>query len=114
MNGKLLTLVGLSLFCAAAITAKASAPHTLNFQSVTVSYSRADLAQPEGVAALYVRLEQAAKTVCHERGVRDWMVYPPFRRCYERAIDGAVELVNSPELTALRRSKTQQRDVTRR
>ncbi|MBV8804026.1 MAG: UrcA family protein, partial [Sinobacteraceae bacterium] len=69
MNGKLLTLVGLSLFCAAAITAKASAPHTLNFQSVTVSYARVDLARPEGVAALYVRIEQAAKTVCHERGV---------------------------------------------
>lgn len=102
MNRKHGTLMGLSLFCAAAIAAQAHAASTLNFQSVTVSYVRSDLAHPEGVAALYARIEQAAKRVCHERGVRDLVVYPPYRACYEHAIDWAVEQVDSPALTTLR------------
>ena len=94
------------LLCAApfmatgAIAAPAEEPMHL-------SYVKADLAGPEGAKALYLRIQNAARMVCHMPDKRELMKWEVYQRCYDGAVAYAVEQVNASELTALHRRKTQ-------
>jgi UrcA family protein len=67
--------------------------------SETVNYSDLDIDTPAGAAALYSRLEVAARHVC--RALQSPGV--PFQMgvCRQQALDGAVKNVNRPNLSAL-------------
>jgi len=75
--------------------------------SIAVSYAPADVTRPEAAKALYLHIQRAAKMVCREPDIRDLTGYSVYQRCYDRAVDDAVEKVNVTTLTALHRSKTQ-------
>jgi UrcA family protein len=75
--------------------------------SIAVSYAPTDVTQPEAAKALYLHIQRAAKMVCREPDIRDLAIYSAYQRCYDRAVDDAVEKVNVTTLTALHRSKTQ-------
>jgi UrcA family protein len=74
-----------------------------------VKFSDLDLSKPEGIAALYGRIERSARLVCKDAS-SPWDAgrVETFQRCYQAAIQDAVATVNQPQLTALHRSKTSQ------
>jgi UrcA family protein len=61
----------------------------------------------EGAKALYLRIQRAAKMVCHAPDIRDLPKWKVYQRCYDSAVDDAVAQVGASALTALHRSKTQ-------
>lgn len=113
MNRNRGTLTGLAaaplmtaLLCTAAFVTTGAIAAPPSRESVHVSYVAADLAQPEAAAALYLRIQRAARRVCHEpdlRMLRDHLLY---QQCYDKAVDDAVANVNATALTALHRSRT--------
>jgi UrcA family protein len=74
--------------------------------SITVKYSRADLATEKGAEILYARLKRAAKLVCPETEYRDLVRFIRAKGCYETALANAVERVKQPRLTALHAQQT--------
>jgi UrcA family protein len=64
----------------------------------TVSYRDLDLSTAQGAQALYGRIESAAREVC--RGTE----FSDFDACRARAIEGAVNDVGNPLLSAASRS----------
>ena len=118
MNRNLGVPLVVGLLCTAAFTATGAiaseqADNTVRvndplnvIESLAVSYAPTDLTRPEAAQALYLHIQRAAKMVCHEPGLRDLAVYSAYQRCYDRAVNDAVEKVNVNTLTALHRSKT--------
>jgi UrcA family protein len=73
-------------------------------RSVTVRYAELDLAKPQGVEALYMRIGGAARRVCRADSslrLRDRVN----SSCYQDAIGRAIEQVSLPALTDLHRAK---------
>jgi UrcA family protein len=74
----------------------------------TVTFGDLNLGSPQGIAVLYSRLKNAARTVCEQdsieiNSVRDvWEA----KRCQKAALDRAVLTINSPPLSQLHASKT--------
>lgn len=101
------SIVAISLAAALtgySVSARAVAS-AVKVRSVTVRYAELDLAKPQGVEALYIRIEGAARRVCGADSsvhLRDRMN----RNCYENAIGRAVKQVGLPTLTAMHRAKT--------
>jgi UrcA family protein len=96
-------MTGLSaLLCTAALMATGAVA-----DSIHLSYVTTDLSRPEGAKALYWHIQRAARLVCHAPDVRDLPAWEVYQRCYDRAVDNAVEQVGASALTALHRSKTQ-------
>src|SRR5262245_11073715 len=104
MNRKQGTSIGLAILCTAAVMASGAmaAPTT---DTVSVRYVTADLATPDGAAKLYRHIRRAAKLACHQPNVHELTEYRLYEQCFERAVDAAVDKVNSSALTALHRSK---------
>lgn len=73
-------------------------------RSEKVSYADLNLTTPAGAAALYGRIEGAARRVCGPDNILgrhfEW------KACFKSAIAGAVNKVNSPMVTAVHESKT--------
>ena len=68
-------------------------------RSVSVRYADLDLASAAGAAALYQRLQGAARVVC---GYADEMAMVTYvNRCNHSAISHAVSSVNAPLLSAI-------------
>jgi hypothetical protein len=93
---------------AAALTGYSVSAHAvtsaLKARSVTIRYAELDLAKPQGVEALYIRIGGAARRVCRADSslrLRD----PVSSNCYREAIGRAVKQVNLPTLTALHQAK---------
>ena len=106
MNRKRGTLTGLAVLGMAALTTGAVAAPDVQ-DSVNVSYVPAALVQPEAAQALYLRIQRAARSVCHEPDIRDLETTRLYRSCFAKAVDNAVAKVDATALTALHRSKTQ-------
>jgi len=96
-----------ALLCTAAFAATAAIASPLAVDSINVSYVATDPTQPEGARSLYLRIQQAARAVCHEPDIRDLTAHTAYQRCYARAMDDAVAKVDATALTALHHSKTQ-------
>jgi UrcA family protein len=98
---------------AAASTAEpAVKADALVIQHVTVSYRDLDLAAPAAARTLYVRIENAAHSVCDDDHSADLHRAERTKKCCSDAIAHAVSDVHSPQLTALYNSKTRNK-VTR-
>jgi UrcA family protein len=96
-----------ALLCTTAFVAGGAIAAPQTVESVNVSYMAADLTQPEGARALYLRIQRAARRVCHEPDIRDLAALSMYQRCFDRAVDDAVAKVNATALTAVHRSKVQ-------
>jgi UrcA family protein len=77
-----------------------------------VHFADLDLARPAGIAALYSRLEGAAKRVCAPLEGKDLGSAAAFQRCVTGAVTRAVAEVDRPDLSAYCRAKTQGRNGT--
>jgi UrcA family protein len=102
------SIVAISL--AAALTGYSVSAHAVasavKVRSHTIRYAELDLAKPQGVEALYIRIGGAARRVCRadfSLRLRDRL---NMRNCYQDAIGRAVKQVNLPTLTAIHRAKT--------
>ena len=74
--------------------------------SVVVRFTDRDLAHIDGVAALYRRLKDAAKTVCVTQDG------PRYKSCWQSALSAAVAKVDHPALTAYYRAQFESRNAT--
>ena len=72
----------------------------IEIHSVTVRYGDLDLTSSAGAAALYGRIETAARMTCGHADHR-LATLPYVNRCNSSAISTAVASVNSPLLTAI-------------
>jgi len=80
----------------------------VSVRTVTVRYGDLDISTTAGAKTLYQRIRGAARTVCGEE--RDYDLGLDARRywmsCYQSAINGAVDKVQSPLLQAVHRQST--------
>lgn len=107
MNRKYATLSSMAVLCTAAVVASSAfAAEEQPEESINVNYVVADLARPDGAEHVYQRIRRAAQQVCHDPGIRDLPRHRAYLTCFDRAVDTAVNKVNSTALTALHRSKT--------
>jgi UrcA family protein len=80
----------------------------VSVRTATVRFGDLDLSTTAGAKTLYQRIRGAARTVCvaeddYKLGLyarRNW------NSCFQRAVDGAVDKVNSPLLRAVHRQST--------
>jgi UrcA family protein len=73
---------------------------------ITVKYGDLNLANAQGAATLYSRIQAAAKNVCWQFQGRDIQATVQRNRCVDKAIFGAVTKVNNPALSAMYGEKT--------
>jgi UrcA family protein len=95
------TLLGV---IAAALTAFApfAEAHQFDVPPVRiVRFTQQDLSTARGVRTLYVRIREAARSVCDEAHRPDTLFpSPDFDRCVKSAIDSAVAAAHQPALDA--------------
>jgi UrcA family protein len=71
----------------------------------SVSFADLNIDRPEGVAALYGRIRQAADSVCAVFQSRELKAMSASRECVHAAVSRAVSSVQLPALTAYANSK---------
>ena len=100
----------LSVLAGSAVVSGASAGTAADAAepSITIKYSRAELATQKGTEALYARLKFAARLVCPNFDAPDLVRSVPAKACYEFALAKAVDQVQQPQLTALHARLTTQ------
>ena len=95
-------LSGLILLGTAALsTTAAFASEPTEVVSLSVNYVKEDLQNPELAAALYKRIQHAARQVCQQPNAREVDRYRMYKACYDRAVETAVENVDATALTAV-------------
>lgn len=72
-----------------------------------VHFADLDLAKPAGIAALYGRLQGAAKRVCAPLEGKDLRSAKAYQQCVTDAVTQAVAEVAQPNLSAYYRLKSQ-------
>lgn len=82
-----------------------AATSAVKVRSVTVRYAELDLAKPQGVEALYMRIGGAARRVCRADSSLRLRDRANSSSCHQDAIGRAIEQVNLPTLTDLHRAK---------
>jgi UrcA family protein len=106
-NGKTI-LFGVALLCGGtfagglAVAADAAATFA-TVKSVRISYHRDSLDQPKAAESLYRQIRFAARGVCNEPQGGPLSERVRFEKCYNTALDNAVESVNATAVTALHR-----------
>ena len=83
----------------------ATAADFTDVRSVTVQYGDLNLSNPQGAAALYSRIVDAAHEVCDDSS-SDLASRAFARQCVNKAIADAVTRVGHPELVAIYIEKT--------
>jgi UrcA family protein len=87
--------------------ASASAPSEFGNGSIQVAYGDLDLTTAAGAKTLYARLQRASEVACDLRSYRELGSIGLHREslsCYEKTLTGAVERIDSDELTKLHTS----------
>jgi UrcA family protein len=92
-----------TFIAAAMLLGSAAFAHEPN--SITIDYSDLDLTQATDVSALYRRVSTAARQVCQEPSPREVARYRHFKVCFDEAVNSAVDKLNVPQLTTMRRSR---------
>ena len=103
-------ILALSVMSAAATLTQAGTPPADDVPTVRVHYADLDLSTEHGAAALYKRIEGAAKQVCPSPNSLSARAAKLAQHCVATAIERAVADVNSPQLarlSALRSHRTQ-------
>jgi UrcA family protein len=95
-------MLGVSLLCAgAALAAASDAPKN----SLRVEYGDLDLSRPQGALKLYQRIEFAARRVCESYASTELERRAQYLKCYSKAVDDAVRIVGSDQLTTIHLSR---------
>ncbi len=102
---RITTIILTSALAAGAQIAHAADPTDDSSRHVTVHFADLDVTNVEGEAALYHRLQSAAKSVCSEDNTKDLASESRVKTCESKAISAAVTEINRPTLTAYYRAK---------
>ena len=89
----------------ASLTAPAVAGDSSEIPHRVVKFADLDLTRGAGVAALYARIQWAARQVCEPMIARDLPSEMRARACAAQALDRAVTDVNAPQLTSYHLAK---------
>jgi len=97
------TVIAAALFSAVAssLAVLPAAADNVDAHQITVKYADLNLANPQGVATLYSRIQAAAKDGCWQfegPGIQATLQY---NACIDEGIAGAVTQVNNPALSAV-------------
>lgn len=90
----------------AAVAQQAPADGINESPQVTVKYYDLDLNRPEAVAALFGRIQAAAKRACSRFDSKELSMAEVFHTCVNHAIEGAAIQVNQPALSKLYTDRT--------
>ncbi len=71
-----------------------------------VRFADLDLSKMAGASALYVRLQHAARAVCHPLESRELALATKYRACVDQAVTSAVASVNRPMLSEYHQLRT--------
>ena len=77
-----------------------------DLRAVNIRYAGSGLATPEGVQALYAKLERASRQACRSVDGRDLRARTDARACRDAALLAAVAEVQSVSLSALHRERS--------
>ncbi len=94
--------------CVAIVPTLAHARAANEPAAVTVRYTDLNLGTDAGNAALYARLESAARKVCAPSDIRDLGQMAAASACAHQAIARAVQDINSPKLAAVYAARVRQ------
>lgn len=72
-----------------------------------VRYGDLDLSQPSGAQRLYERIQIAARIVCDNPMLPALSEVPAFQACVKKAVNQAVEQVDSERVTQIHEAATQ-------
>lgn len=98
-------LLGIATLAAVATANLAAAtPEAHEPRSTVVHYEDLDLSRPEDARRLYGRIKRAARTVCDNNPSSDIKRLNEYEKCLGQAVTGAVEKVQSEQLTAIHRA----------
>jgi UrcA family protein len=99
-------LLAVSAIAIGALSAtSAGAANQHDPHSTSVHFADLNTHSPEGIAALYRRIRQAADEVCRPYEIRELEQESGARVCFEDAVAKAVKSVNLPSLTAYANTK---------
>jgi UrcA family protein len=103
-------ITNLTIRCAAILLAAGSCLPTFaedELPTKPVHYADLNLKSPEGIAALYRRIERAAVEVCDmPQGTRQLRIESEIKACRNDATDRAIVSAGLPRLNALHLAKT--------
>jgi len=94
-----------TILAATAQLACAADPVDDSRRQIVVRFADLNLESAHGAAALYNRLNGAAKDVCREEGTRDVASIVRVKTCVAAAVSAAVTRIDRPVLTAYYRAK---------
>jgi UrcA family protein len=92
-RGAIATAILGALTCSLATVCTADEP-----LQTTVKFADLNVSNPKGAAALYARIQRAARQVCPHLDARDLMSKVPMDACVNKAIADAVAKVGQPAL----------------
>lgn len=103
-----LALLSLAVVCAGVdAQAVAATPDAGGEPGVRIDTHRLDLASPDAVKRLYVRIQSSARKVCRDStSSSDTAPLRHFERCYNATVEHAVQSVRAPLLTSLHQQAT--------
>jgi UrcA family protein len=95
IRGALATAIFGALTCSLATVCTAA---EANPPQITVKFADLNVSNPKGAAALYARIQRAARQVCPHLDARDLGSAGPMAACVTKAIADAVAKVGQPAL----------------
>jgi UrcA family protein len=101
VRGALLAAGAIGLFAAGAAQADQKSVH----------YANSDVQTQEGAAAVYSQIRSAAFSVCEPSNLAMMRSSRQLHACVNAAVDGAVQAVDSPALTAINESRRDHSDL---
>jgi UrcA family protein len=108
-SSRRLGLYATTIVCAVAssLTAVCAAADSSDIPSAVVKFADLNLSNPEGVTALYRRINAAARDVCKGYDIRSGSYTHPGSAdpCVRKAIQDAVNKVGHPALSAMYNAK---------
>jgi UrcA family protein len=114
MNNRAIPVLTATLITVLAGAAPGAYAENVNaeYNRMLVHIADLDLATPAGIAAVYGRIQGAAKRVCAPLEGKDLRSAAAFQQCVSDAVTRAVAEVDQPNLGAYYRAKTQGRNGT--
>jgi len=94
------------LFAGSQLATTAQAGQIDALPSKTVKFADLNLARPEGIAALYERLQGAADEVCSPGDPRVLVAFENPQKCARASLWHAIGQINDPALTAYAQARS--------
>ena len=97
-------LIAIAMLAAALAANQASAADVGEVKQAVVKYSDLDLSQQTDARRLYSRIKRAARKVCDDSPGYAPRLMMQYRACMTRAVNDAVDQVQSTRVAAIRRA----------